>query len=404
MNYQTQLLPATTVKEDPAALRKMLEPAAAVIQKGGLVAFPTETVYGLGASITFPSAIAEIFRIKGRPNDNPLIVHVPDVAAIEPLVKSFSPAARALAEAFMPGPLTLILPRSRTVPDCVTAGLDTVGVRVPESPITRTLARLAGLPMAGPSANLSGRPSPTNAAHVLHDLNGLIPYIIDGGPSRVGLESTVLDMSSTQPRVLRPGVITAEAILSVLDTGGFSFPGKYWREILLESGLELHKLEVGTVPRSPGMKYRHYAPDAPVTLIEGDSAAERLESSLDLLDELYKSKADFSAAIFAGEELVDAIREHLKFIHGSMVDVCEQNSGGQDKEDAYKDNKAPIIYTYSYGEEGDSVAAAQHLFDALRTLDSRNPDVIFASSLPEDRIGAAYMNRLRKAVSSTEEK
>lgn len=251
MNYQTQLLPAVTVKEDPSALRKLLEPAAEVIQNGGLVAFPTETVYGLGASITFPSAIAEVFRIKGRPNDNPLIVHVPDVAAIEPLVKTFSSAARALAEAFMPGPLTLVLPRSQIVPDCVTAGLDTVGVRVPESPITRMLVRLAGLPMAGPSANLSGRPSPTNAAHVLQDLSGLIPFVIDGGPSRVGLESTVLDMSSTQPQILRPGAITAEAILGVLDARGFTFPGKDWRGILLESGLELHKTEAGTVPRAP---------------------------------------------------------------------------------------------------------------------------------------------------------
>jgi len=232
--------------------RDLIASAAACLRQGGLVAFPTETVYGLGVAAMDAPAVRRLFAAKGRPADDPLIVHVADRGALGPLVAVCPPIVDALAARFWPGPLTLVLRRSALVPDEVTAGLDTVAVRVPAHPVARALLAAAGIPVAAPSANLFSRPSPTQAAHVLEDLDGRIDMVLDGGPTQVGVESTVLDLSGDGPQVLRPGAITLEML----------------RELLPHVRLR------GDAPadgpqRSPGLLLRHYSPRAPLTLYEG---------------------------------------------------------------------------------------------------------------------------------------
>ena len=262
--YKTEVIRVDRQHPEEALLR----PAGLALRQGELVAFPTETVYGLGASAMNPQAVARIFSVKGRPPDNPLIVHSADIAGLEPLVQTLSPLARKLLLAFAPGPLTLVLPRSARVPAVVTAGLDTVAVRIPDHPVAHRLLDLAGIGVAAPSANRSGRPSPTLAWHVLQDLDGRIPYLIDGGPCRYGLESTVVDLSGDRPVILRPGSVTAEAISRV-------------------AGIETKLAETGRrddgesqerdgQPRAPGMKYRHYAPNARVVIAEESGGNDAL--------------------------------------------------------------------------------------------------------------------------------
>jgi L-threonylcarbamoyladenylate synthase len=231
--------------------------AAACLRRGGLVAFPTETVYGLGVAAMDAAAVRRLFVAKGRPADDPLIVHVADTGGLAPLVSERPPIVDALAARFWPGPLTLVLRRSTLVPDDVTAGLDTVAVRVPAHPVARALLAAAGIPVAAPSANLFSRPSPTQAAHVLEDLDGRIDMVLDGGPTQVGVESTVLDLSGDRPQVLRPGAVTLEMLRPLLPDvrarGSLDVPGPQ---------------------RSPGLLDKHYSPRAPLTLYEG--AAERV--------------------------------------------------------------------------------------------------------------------------------
>ena len=221
--------------------------AAAILREGGLVGIPTETVYGLGANGLDPQAVARIFAAKGRPQDNPLILHIPEASWLERYCQSIPERAWALAEAFWPGPLTLILPRKPEVPDAVTAGLDTVGMRCPAHPLCRAIIRLAGVPVAAPSGNTSGRPSPTTAQHMLEDMDGKIDAIVDGGPCTVGVESTILDLTETTPRLLRPGGITLEQLKSVLG------------EVAVDPAVT-RLMGAGEKPKAPGMKYRHYAP------------------------------------------------------------------------------------------------------------------------------------------------
>ena len=239
-----------------------LAEAAAVLRSGGLVAFPTETVYGLGGNALDEDAARKIYAAKGRPSDNPLIAHISCAADLAPLVKEIPVAGRKLMEAFWPGPLTMIFPKSGRVPYGTTGGLDTVAVRMPDDPVAGRLIALAGVPVAAPSANTSGRPSPTTADHVWQDMNGRIDMIIDGGPVGIGVESTIVDVSSPVPSVLRPGAITMEMLREVLG------------EVTIDPAI-LGPMKEDIRPKAPGMKYRHYAPEAELILVEAveDEAA-----------------------------------------------------------------------------------------------------------------------------------
>ncbi|MEI3103604.1 MAG: L-threonylcarbamoyladenylate synthase [Oscillospiraceae bacterium] len=248
-------------ESDPNAIRD----AAAIVRRGGLVGIPTETVYGLGADALNEDAVSRIFLAKGRPQDNPLIIHVPDASWLEQYCRDVPPEAYRLAERFWPGPLTMILPRRDIVPLQTTGGLETVGVRCPDHPVTLAIIRAAGVPIAAPSGNTSGRPSPTTAAHMIEDMDGRIDGIVDGGPCTVGVESTIIDLTVTPPRLLRPGGLPLEALEEVLG------------EVAVDKAVT-GLLAAGEHPRAPGMKYRHYAPHAPVTVVTGapDRSARRI--------------------------------------------------------------------------------------------------------------------------------
>ncbi|MBR0365254.1 MAG: threonylcarbamoyl-AMP synthase, partial [Clostridia bacterium] len=248
------------LKTDDASIAE----AGRIIRNGGLVAFPTETVYGLGANAYDAAAVKSIYAAKGRPSDNPLIVHISEVSELDGLVNDIGENARALIEAFMPGPFTIILKKSDRVPDAVTAGMDTVAIRCPENETARRLIKAAGVPIAAPSANLSGKPSPTEAAHVKDDMTGRIDAIIDGGSCAVGVESTIVDASRSAPVLLRPGGITFEMLRAVAP------------ETKLDANI-LNSIGEGEKPLCPGMKYKHYAPNAEVTVIEGDMRAVKRE-------------------------------------------------------------------------------------------------------------------------------
>lgn len=319
--------------------------AADLIRKGEVVGFPTETVYGLGADALNPRAVMKIFAAKGRPGDNPLIVHIADMGALRPLVATApSETALRLANAFWPGPLTMVFPRSEMIPDCVTAGLDTVGIRMPANKWARMLIEKSGRPIAAPSANRSGRPSPTTARHVYEDMDGKIPLILDGGPCDVGLESTVLDVTGAVPRVLRPGGVTPEMIAAV--AGAVDVDESVMRP-----------LRDGEKPRSPGMKYRHYAPNGSVTIFEGDP---------DAVAAFIRARYDASAA----PALILALEEHLP-LYGNRQ-------------------------TLSLG--ADAAEAANRLFEALREADESGAAVILAEAVDPSGIGLAVMNRLGRAA------
>ena len=318
---------------DDASIRR----AAALLRAGELVAFPTETVYGLGADALNAEASARIFAAKGRPADNPLIAHIAGESGLAGLIAGEPCAcARALMRAFWPGPMTLIFPKSPRVPREVTAGLDTVAVRMPSHPVARALISAAQTPIAAPSANRSGRPSPTTAAHVLEDMEGRIPLILDGGPCEVGLESTVVDVTGARPRILRPGGITLEMLEGVV---GF---------VDVDEGV-LHQLQAGSQARSPGMKYKHYAPKGEVTIVTGPRAAQEIARLYDA--------ADGRAAILAFSQADYGARR------------------------VYRLKNAP-------GE----------LFAALRQLDEDGMETIYAEDVPTTGVGLAVMNRLMRAA------
>lgn len=335
---------------DPACIdQEKLVEAAAILKKGGTVAFPTETVYGLGANALDQEAVAKIFEAKGRPSDNPLIVHIADFNDIEPLVKKIPSVARKLAEQFWPGPLTLIFPKSDRVPKLITAGLDTVAIRMPAHNIARSLIALAGVPIAAPSANLSGKPSPTRAAHVIEDLMGRVDVIISGGGCLVGLESTVLDISGKVPTILRPGGVTLEALKEALG------------EVILDPALE-GKLDNHVVPKAPGMKYTHYAPNAEMMIVDG--AAELVIEKIETLRKV-KEQEGLQVGIMATEETKD----HYK---------------------------ASCVLSMGSRQQPETIGAK--LFDTLRKFDEMGVDIILAESICREGVGHAVMNRMLKAA------
>ncbi|NLI91097.1 MAG: threonylcarbamoyl-AMP synthase [Peptococcaceae bacterium] len=331
-----------------------LDEAVKLLRQGEVVAFPTETVYGLGANALDSKACQKIFTIKGRPADNPLIVHIASVADAQKIVLEWTDAAKACAEAFWPGPLTLVLPKSEIVPDIVSAGLNTVAVRMPAHPAALELIRTAGVPLAAPSANISGKPSPTEGKHVWQDLKGRIPLVIDAGKCSVGLESTVLDLSGKIPVILRPGGVTREQLRAVL--------GKVEIELGVEDGREV----LGQ-PRSPGMKYRHYAPDGEMILLKSQDQkkAEKIAEWVS-----HKKSGD-KIALLCMEETV------------AMLSVQELDQ---------------IDFLFVLGSVQRPQEAASHLFGALRKCDEEKINCILAEELPEEGIGLAFMNRLKKAA------
>ena len=336
---KTQLLPAT---DDSLAL------AARLLADGELVAFPTETVYGLGAHAMDHNAVLGIFAAKGRPADNPLIVHIHDRSQLDDICEVNDLAIR-LMDAFWPGPLTIILPRKEAVPSSVTAGLDTVAVRMPSHPVALALLKACNLPVAAPSANRSGKPSPTSAKHVFDDMDGRIPLIIDGGESDVGLESTVISLVGEKPCILRPGGITQAMLEEVL--GPVALAGSI-----------LRPLEKGEKALSPGMMYKHYSPDGQVTLIEGEESAV-----VEALRRLYAH-----AASEGHRACVMCFTEHV----AALADCHPHDIGSKD----------------------DPTEVAHRLFATLRGLDDEKMDVIFSEVVPPEGVGLAVMNRLGRAA------
>ncbi|EPZ0459853.1 MULTISPECIES: L-threonylcarbamoyladenylate synthase [Bacillus] len=319
-----------------------LQEAAKLLRENEAIAFPTETVYGLGANAMNDEAIAKIFEAKGRPSDNPLIVHIGTKSQLDGIVKEIPPVAEKLMEHFWPGPLTIILPRKEGISEKVTAGLHTVGVRMPDHPVALALIEEANVPVAAPSANRSGRPSPTLASHVYEDLNEKIAGIVDGGATGVGVESTVIDCTSAVPTILRPGGITKEQLEAVIGT------------VSLDPALKDEKEK----PKSPGMKYTHYAPKAPLSIVEGSR-----EFIQRLVDE--KKEEGFKVGVLTTEE----------YQHVYNADVV-----------------------LSCGVRSDLASVATKLYDVLRTFDASEVDVIFSESFPNEGIGNAIMNRLTKAA------
>ena len=321
--------------------------AAQILRAGGLVGIPTETVYGLGADGLNPRAVKAIFLAKGRPQDNPLILHIPEASWLERYCKDIPFTAYQLAQAFWPGPLTMILPRREVVPDAVTAGLDTVGMRCPAHQVCREIIRLADVPVAAPSGNTSGRPSPTTAQHMLEDMEGKIDAIVDGGPCAVGVESTIVDLTCTPPRLLRPGGVTLEQLRGVLG------------EVEVDPAVT-RLMGAGEKPKAPGMKYRHYAPKAPVTVVAGDP----------------EKSAAYIAAHAGTEDGVICFDEFLPLFTGRAL-------------------TRPVM---DLGPAGDKEEQARHIFDALRSFDHTAVPAIWAQCPDPEGIGLAIANRLNKAA------
>jgi len=344
---------------------------AGLLTKGELVAFPTETVYGLGADATNPSAVANIFKAKGRPSDNPLIVHVYRKQDIPRLVEEMTPLAECLMDAFMPGPITIIMKKSKIIPDLVSAGLDTVGIRMPSHPVAQALIRMSGVPVAAPSANLSGSPSPTRAEHVYKDLKGRIPCIVDGGPCDVGLESSVVDATGLWPVILRPGAVTMDMLSAACKTAGILPPDA---EIVTHD-----RAARGEAPRAPGMKYRHYAPQAPLSIVMPQADGTRDEKFL----------ADAKAALTASDAGIIGI-------------FCGSGESAFLKKMLPPKELSRIVF-YVFGENTDIKRAARELFDGIRSLDSEDAVRILASGFVGKGLERAYMNRLEKAAGEKKE-
>ncbi len=335
----TQLLPATDAS---------LSLASRLLAEGQLVAFPTETVYGLGANAFDKQAVLGIFAAKGRPADNPLIVHIHDRRQLEDICEVTEPALR-LMDAFWPGPLTIILPKREAVPYEVTANLETVAVRMPSHPVAAALLKACNLPIAAPSANRSGKPSPTEARHVYEDMDGRIPLILDGGESEVGLESTVISLAGEKPCILRPGGVTKamlEQVIGQVDV----------------AGSVLRPLEKGEKALSPGMMYKHYSPDGQVTLIEGEESA--VVAAMRALY-AHADSEEHRACVMCFTEHVEALKD---------------------------------CHPHDIGHRDDTAEVAHRLFATLRQLDEEQMDVIFSEVVPPEGMGLAVMNRLGRAA------
>ena len=320
-----------------------LAEAAQILRDGGLVAFPTETVYGLGANALDEAAAKKIYAAKGRPSDNPLIAHISCLEELKPLVAYIPETGRKLAEAYWPGPLTMVFPKSDIVPYGTTGGLDTVAVRMPSDPVANRLIRLAAVPVAAPSANTSGRPSPTTAQHVWQDMEGKIEMILDGGPVGIGVESTIVDVSGDVPTLLRPGAITMEMLRETVG------------RVEIDPAIQAPP-SADLRPKAPGMKYRHYAPKAPVTVVRGDPAQ--------------------TAAYIA---------QHIGEKTGVM---CF---------DEYRDC-FPGCVVECFGSENDLGTQAREVFDRLRAFDDTDVRQIWAQCPSDEGLGLAVANRIKKAA------
>lgn len=334
-------------------IRRMIDEPAKALASGRLVAFPTETVYGLGANAFLGQAVGSIFTAKGRPSDNPLIVHVSDPDMLNGLAKDVPLSVHKLVSCFWPGPLTMVLQKRECIPDEVTAGLNTVGIRMPAHPVAIELIKQAGVPVAAPSANTSGMPSPTLASHVYSDLQGKVDYIIDGGPAGVGLESTVLDMTSERPAILRPGGITEEQLREVLG------------DICTDPGVFR---EVSGKPRSPGMKYKHYAP-----------------------------KALTEACIGPIEPAAEWVKRKVREYHGRGMTVGLMCSEELAILVVAEPSFAPD-FVRVWGSYSDSFAMGAKLFSTLREMDDLKAGAILVQGIPAAGFGAAVMNRLYRAT------
>jgi len=318
------------------------------------VAFPTETVYGLGANALMSEAAKKIYAAKGRPSDNPLIVHISKTEDVNNIAREIPEIFYKLAECFWPGPMTVVLKKRSIIPDDTSGGLDTVAVRLPDNNIARALIEVSKVPIAAPSANTSGRPSPTRASHVFDDMDGRIDMIIDGGTVGIGVESTIVDLTGDIPTLLRPGAVTVEMLQEVCT------------EVDIDPAIE-HLLASGEAPKAPGMKYKHYAPKADMKMLKGNEAA--------VLDYLKKeiSKSEIKTAILTVDE------------HRAVL------------EKIIEDNKKENIKLLSLGSLKDMKTVAHNLFDVLRKCDELGVSTILSESFDESGIGRAVMNRLKKA-------
>ncbi|MRH43976.1 threonylcarbamoyl-AMP synthase [Aquibacillus halophilus] len=339
MNYETKLWKI----EDITKNSTQIEAAANLLKKQEVIAFPTETVYGLGADATNEQAIAKIFEAKGRPSDNPLIVHVANKRQIDQYVSNIPDIAEKLIDAFMPGPLTIILSSNGVIAKNVTAGLSTIAIRIPDHPVARHLLEACQLPLAAPSANKSGKPSPTSATHVYQDLNGKIAGILDGGNTGVGLESTVLDCTSELPIILRPGGVTKDQIEQVIGT------------VMIDPALA----KTDDQPKSPGMKYTHYQPEAPLWLVDGD--ADFFQAQIEL-----NTDKGYKVGVMASKELA-------ALLHTDNIKTC--------------------------GTRANLNEVAAQLYETLRAFKKSDVDLILCESFEQAGVGDAIMNRLHKAAS-----
>lgn len=332
---KTRVISIDPIHPDPGVIAE----AATIIRAGGLVAFPTETVYGLGANALDESAVRKIFAAKGRPSDNPLIVHLAEVAEAEKYASlPDSAVVQKLADKYWPGPLTLVLQKKSVIPSVVTAGLATVSVRVPDHPVAQALIRAAGVPIAAPSANISGRPSPTDAPHVLMDLDGKVDLILDAGPVKWGVESTVLDLTTDTPTILRPGAITQEMLKEQLPL------------------VEIERKTLNLTPKAPGMKYRHYAPKCVVHILLSPVTDQ-------VLDQL----------------------EQVALAEGKKVGVVLLSF-----------MKVPASLTFFQMKSIEEYAA--QLYRVFREADSQQLDVLYVEEVDESGLGRAIMNRVKKAA------
>lgn len=342
---ETKLIKISTENPEP----QLVEEAARVLKEGGLVAFPTETVYGLGGNGLDSEACKKIYIAKGRPSDNPLILHISQISELRPIVREIPLAAQKLMDAFWPGPLTMIFPKSHIVPLTTTGGLDTVAVRFPSHPVAMAIIRASGLPIAGPSANSSGKPSPTRASHVEFDLSGKIDMIVDGGAAEWGLESTIVDVSGEVPLILRPGAITKEMMEDVVG------------QVLIDPAI-LTKPSDDLRPKAPGMKYTHYSPVAKVTLIKGD----------------------MEAVIHKVNELCAADKAR------------DKKTGVLATEESKERYEADVVLSLGSRDNLEEIGA--NLFKYLRKFDFLGVDMVYSEVFPEDGEGLAIMNRLNKAA------
>ena len=328
---------------------EVIQTAAKILQEGGLVAFPTETVYGLGGNGLDSAACEKIYIAKGRPSDNPLILHISEFEELNPIVREISPAAQKLMDAFWPGPLTMVFPKADIVPEKATGGLDTVAVRFPSHPVARAIIRAAGLPIAAPSANSSGKPSPTRASHVEFDLNGKIDMIVDGGAAEWGLESTIVDVSGEVPMILRPGAVTKEMMEKVVGT------------VEIDPAI-LTKPAADLKPKAPGMKYTHYSPKAEVVLVKGETKA--------VVDEINR---------LAAEDMAQGLKT------GVMAT--------EETKDLYQ---ADIVLSLGSRDRPEEIGA--NLFKYLRKFDFLGAERVYSEVFSEEGEGMAIMNRLNKAA------